>query len=367
MSRTRRFLVVATMFALTSFCIPAISAQEARQQELLNGQTLAWSAEWTLQPGLGVASEQLEIVALNRDGALVAYGGTAEAMPGSSVRDQVLAAYTEGSTLETIERGEYNNVSYSVDLAMTDTGRSLVVFTLVIENPGFTSISMQITAPDRFQETMEAAQASVTVSGSPIFDGIDAAMMQTTVDGATAGLPVAAASPVAVPEATPGTDTDRQRATIPSSGTEVTWTEAWERAAASTAAEGALELTTTSTPAARLNVVDLGAQQGDIDASDLAERIVGESSLAGDEVVAAANGDDGRKVIVLSESSDQGDILILYDLRLDPDATIAVVLTVFESDLAAAVELASASVEIDGTPAFTDVRALVPEAFEPAA
>lgn len=362
---TGRLLTLVVACAMALMAQPAALAQEAGQQELLNGQTLSWTGEWTVQPGLGVESEQLEIVALNREGALVAYGGTATPMRGSSVRDQVLAAYTEGLTLETIERGEYDNVSYSIDLAQSDTGRRLIVFTLVIENPGSTGISMLISTPEDFWAAMEAAQAGISVSGASIFEGIDAATLQQTIDAATADLPDVAASPAAgVAEAS--VSAAGGSATIESSGTEVTWTDAWQQAAGSTEAPGSLELTSVVAPPARLNIVDLGSQQGDVDAEVLAQRIVEEESLAGDAVVAAANAEDGRKVIVLSQPSEQETIFIVYDLVLDPESTRAVVLTVFKADLPAAVQLASETVRVDGQPVFADLRELVPGAFEPA-
>jgi hypothetical protein len=360
---------------------PAVAAQAGGSKQVLSGQTVTWTADWAPDPAVSVADENVELLALSSGGTIVGYGGTSFPVGANQVRDLLLEGFAADSETRQVDRGDYDNVSYSIDLADSD-GVTLAIFTLVIENPANTSMAMLISSPDAFGTAMADAQAAITVDGAPIFAGVDGAQMQDTIlaaheagGGATASTPapeptqdsgglgdIGAAINAGTPTpAVAGAAAPANAVTLASSGAEVRYSDDW---AIQTQEDANLSLGTVAQPAVLVTVIDLGPVAGSIDAAALAPGLQQQVPTLNDaEVVAALNPSPDRVVIAFRDPDTSGTLVRIYDIAIDPAATTAVTMIVGEPDLRAGIELVTTTVHVDGQPVMTDIPQLVPELF----
>jgi hypothetical protein len=379
--RTIHALIGALLVFTLASVSPALAAQAGGSKQIITGQTVTWTADWTPEPDVSLADENVELLALSHDTSIVGYGGTSFPVAANQVRDIMLEGFASEESIQQIDRGDYDNVSYSIDLATTN-GIPLAIFTLVVESPANTTMAMLISAPGEFGGAMTSAQAGIAIDGAQIFEGVDAAQMQATISGAqgTAGggqpaptqpsgglgdLGTAINGGTATPEdpAVAGAAPSNV-ATIPTSGTEVLYSNDW---AIDSEGDGSISFGTVQAPAALVTVLDLGPTSGVVDASTLASGLQGQvESLADAEVVAALNPSPDRVVIVFRDPSTAGTLYRVYDIALDPGATTSVTLIVAEGQLDAAVELVGSTILVNGEPVMADIRQLVPHIFSAA-
>jgi hypothetical protein len=148
---------------------------------------------------------------------------------------------------------------------------------------------------------------------------------------------------------------------IPSSGVEVRYSNDWSSQSQDNTS---ITLGTTANPAAIAMVLDLGPLTGPIDASQLATAVQAQTSnLADAQIVAALNPNANRVVIVFRDPETSGTLYRIYDVDIDAVATTAVIVTVGEADVDAAVSLVGRSVQVAGQPVMTDMKQLVPQIF----
>ncbi len=198
-------LIGALLLTLT-MSVPQAAAQAGGSKQIITGQTVTWTAGWVPETDVSIADQDVELLALSRGASIVGYGGTSFPVGANQLRDILLEGFETESTSQQIDRGDYDNVSYSIDLS-TSEGVTLAIFTLVIENPSNTTMALLLTSPSNFATAMTDAQAGVTIDGAPIFDGVDAAQMQATIDaanpaGQTSGT---TETPAPAPSPTPAT------------------------------------------------------------------------------------------------------------------------------------------------------------------
>ncbi len=382
MTRTRHaaLALIGAMLLLLSITAPQVSAQAGGSKQVLSGQTVTWNAEWTPMPDVSIADENVELLALSHESSIVGYGGTSFPVSANEVRDVLLEGFATEQDTRQVDRGSYDNVSYSIDLS-TGEGITLATFTLVIENSANTTMALLIASPSDFAPALTAAQAGITVDGAPIFDGVDAAQMQATIDAAVQpGQSDAPASPEAsdqggglgdLGEAVNSTPTPAEGGTggaalpnvetVASSGVEVQYSADWS---VQRQDDTSLSLGTVGQPAVLVTVLDLGPVAGGVDASVLATGLTQQvDSLADAEVVAALSPTPDRVVIVFRDPDTSGELYRIYDIALDPNGTTAVTMIVGVGDLDAALALVTSTIQVDGQPVMTDLRTLVPEVF----
>jgi hypothetical protein len=392
-------VIGAVLLAMLLVAPQATVAQAGGSKTIVSGQTVSWNAEWQEEPSVSLVDENVELLAVSRGSSIVGYGGTTFPVAGNELRDTLLEGFASDNDVQQIDRGNYDNVSYSIDISNTN-GVALAIFTLVIEGPNSTTMSMLIDSPDRFADAMTAAQAGITIDGNPIFDGVDAAQMQATITGSqgtTAAAPDASpAAPTpasSTPEATPSgglgdlgdainggdqaqtgttpvpanstpadtTNAPANSVTVASSGAEVRYSDDWS---VQSQDEASVSLGTVGQPAVLVSVIDLGPVAGSMDASVLATGLQEQvTSLADAEVVAALNPSPERMVIVFRDPDDSGTLYRIYDIAVDPTSTTAVTMITAEPDVQAAVQLVSGTVQVNGQPAMTDIPQLVPAIF----
>ncbi len=381
---SRFFGCAAIVMVLAMMLSPAVAgAQSAGSEQIITGQTLSWTADWAPEPDVSVSDQNLELFALSSGSTVVGYGGTAVAVPGDQLRDILLEGFATEGSLKEVDRGQYDNVSYSIDL--TGSGDvALAIFTLVVENPTTTTISVLIDGPSKFAPAMASAQSGITVDGVAIFQGVDGAAMQQTITAAggtvtqaqtptvpslpsptpSGGLTIPSlnTTPVAPAQTpTPAAQAPANAVSLASSGVELRYGDAWSIQAQD---DASVSLVTSAAPAALITVLDLGPVSGAMDAPTLATAVQGQvANLSDAEVVAALNPTPSRVVIVYRDPDSSGTLYRIYDIDVSAVSTTAVTLVVAESDVDAAVALVASSVQVSGKPVMTDLKQLVPQIF----
>lgn len=312
-----------------------------------------------------------------------------------------------------MDRGDYDNVSYSLDIATTE-GLRLGLFTLVVEAAGGTLLSLLIAPVQGFQEEMESAQASITLDGSGIFEGIDAEVMQGFLDAAVPPdggtlppnpLPTVPPAPTAVPTApalptlaptqtataggslvggineqlsrgaateqagiptsSPGSTgqsaTFPNSYTIPLNGNVVTYSDDW------TAIESGQDTVRLANPSlgASVSVLELPDNLPQLaDAQSFAASLLETPEFVNSAVVEALTLDDGdRWILVFSEPLADDILYLIYEVVGSETGTTVISISVNEQDLEAAVDLATGTVQVNGKPVFADVKQQVPGIF----
>jgi hypothetical protein len=396
-------------------------AQAFGTQTVASGQTISWGGDWTLDDELTTAGDGFDLVALTRGSAIVSVGGTGFPVAGTELRDVALQAFAEDATLQQVDRGEYNNVSYSLDVSGDDSEAPLGIFTLIFEQPDTTSIAVLLASPAEFQGAMEAAQDSISVDGTGLFNGVDAPVMQQQIDDAlgqsgqadnptpTIAAPEPAptdAAPAQQPQElltqlpaqstesadsgdggllgglnsglgsateTPASSTTTQTSpvtsfpnstTIASSGVDVAWSDEWT--VDSEESDG-IQLQSTGEIPLFFGAIDIGSVPSSLDAATLADSLIAGPSLEGVTLVDAIDVDPTRKVIILIQDDPLGSIYLIYDITTGTDPATAVLITVFEEDINAGVDFVASTLSVDGEPVFDDLQEVAPELFDGAA
>ena len=385
--------IFAVLMGLLLVAPAASAAQSANTQTLVGGQTVTWDAPWSLDPELSISEEGFDLLAVESTTGLVGIGSYGTAVSGGEVRDIVIEAFAGEVGLRTVDRGDYDNVSYSLDISTTD-GISLGIFTLVIEFGDGALISILIAPVESFQSSMESAQAAITINDSSVFEGVDAAEMQDRLnavnpgqatqqpvpgptEGASLSEPaddgvglvgsinanldrgIEADDPSAGTAATTTAALLPNSFVIPSSGVTVSWSDDWTVAEQS---QRTIQLESSS-QLAFLRVFDAGPSPGTMSAADLAQDLVQQEQLVGMRVLYAVDSgsDPNRKIIVLSEPDLLGEIYRIYDLTLGPAHSTGILLSVPKVDIETGISTVAASVEVNGEPALIDLEELVPE------
>jgi hypothetical protein len=130
-----------------------------------------------------------------------------------NARDIILSTFediADGSLK--VERGTYDNVSYSLDRANL-SGDELGIFTLFVERSNDIFVSLFLAPQNTFAAGLADVRAQVRIDGAGVFEGIEPAGLQTALDES------ATASPV-IPSAKSGEETPTPRRTPTKAATE---------------------------------------------------------------------------------------------------------------------------------------------------
>ncbi len=178
----RRLLsMIGTLLLLTGMAMgPAsVSAQAQTLTSDLTGVPITYASPYELMPDLGYSDDILEMIVFQGEANLVAVGFIPASIDLSGARDILLDGFfSELASPITLDRGEYQGVSYSLDMTNAD-GQEFAIFSLFLNNrnDGYAQFSLFIAPPSLFVTTMQSAQNSITVDGTPLMDGVDAAVM----------------------------------------------------------------------------------------------------------------------------------------------------------------------------------------------
>lgn len=398
----------------------AMAQPAAGSWQLSNGQTLAWSDFYELDREFLVTGDGFEILDLLSPVGIVRVISTSFAASGAEVRNIAVEDLETTVQLQQVDRGEYDNVSYSLDTTNLE-GVEVGIFTLVVESGATTLLTMLISPVEVFQFEMEVAQVEVTIGGSGIFDGVDAAGMQQHLTNATgvALIPVTDPAPTSVPTtpspavptptlappvptptpvvvqptqsagtgtlitdlnsglggeqtssgeigdpSTPAPNgTTSNSVAIASSGAEIRYSNDWS---VNLEESSRVQLATNGEPWVVAAFLHLEGGIPGGSAMVLAQSLLETPDLVAPEIVEALNLENGRVLIVLVDHDPAGEIYMIYDIVPGATTTTASLLVVDVAEVGSAVELAQSTLQVDGRPVFENVQQTVPGIFTPA-
>jgi hypothetical protein len=193
----RRFSVLATMILfMVSFVAGAtLGAGSAAAQVgpgsrvLANGQVLTWSDFYELDQTTVAVVDGVEFVDLYSATGWFSVITTNFPAYGNVLRDLSVQDLQSSVPLRQIDRGDYSNVSYSLDTTIYQ-GVDIGAFTLVLDQGGYAQLTMVVAPVTTFQYELQIAQKELTIGGGGVFQGVDAVKMQGILTRAT-GVPLA--------------------------------------------------------------------------------------------------------------------------------------------------------------------------------
>lgn len=139
------------------------------------GEEITWDDPWAFDEGISEVGDGYEIVALSGDFASLLISVLPNGLDIEDARDLVLDEFKSGTdAFATVDRGAYDSISYSLDVATID-GADLGVFTLFRGGSGNTPTFAYIFigTVQGFSEDFESAQEEIAIDGDPIFEGVD--------------------------------------------------------------------------------------------------------------------------------------------------------------------------------------------------
>ncbi len=204
----RRFITFAlvAMLMLGSLVAPTSTmAQSQTYQSSLTGVNIAYDAPYQIFEDGVFVEEGMEILMFVGPADVLAMGFMSPLIDLNGARDILLETlFGEMGTASTIDRGDYSGVSYSLDMLNMD-GQEMGVFSLFLNqrSHGFAEFYIFLAPPTLFGSSMQTAQNSFTIDGTPLMDGVDALAMGGMVTdniGITGGEAVTDVTDVTEPE-----------------------------------------------------------------------------------------------------------------------------------------------------------------------
>lgn len=148
------------------------------------GEEITWDDPWAFDDDISEVGDGYEIVALTGGLSNLLISVLPNGLDIEQARDLVLDEFQAGTdAFATIDRGAYDNISYSLDLANIG-GADLGVFTLFRGGSGDvpTFAYIFIGAVQAFSDGLGSAQEEIAVAGDPIFEGVDGGGLQAQLE-----------------------------------------------------------------------------------------------------------------------------------------------------------------------------------------
>lgn len=189
--RMTTFLMVVLMLASSVIPHQASAAPQTVTSQL-TGVSISYDAPYELQPDLGYADDTSEMIAFAGYGDVLVMGFLPASIDLNGARDMLLdALFTDVGAINTIDRGDYTGVSYSLDIVNFD-GSEMGVFSLFMNqrSHGFAEFYFYIAPPSIFASGLASVQSAIAVNGTGIFQGVDPNAMGNMVTaniGSTGG------------------------------------------------------------------------------------------------------------------------------------------------------------------------------------
>lgn len=177
------FFVVVVMLAGSFTVSGAAAAQSQTVTSQLTGVTITYGPPYQLQTDIGYADETVEMIAFMGSADILAMGFLPALIDLNGARDLLLdSIFGELQATNTIDRGDYEGVSYSLDIVNLD-GQEMGVFSLFMNQRahGFSEFYIYIAPPSLFTATMQTMQNSIAVDGEGVLNGVDATAMGNMV------------------------------------------------------------------------------------------------------------------------------------------------------------------------------------------
>lgn len=169
----------------------AMQASPYTYTSTTTGQTVAWYAPWAYDNQGSSTTAGSEVAIFSSDIAVTMLGFLPTGINMNQARDQVLAEFqNNASNFQTLDRGSYSNVSYSLDMALIADNNGQTsqfgIFTLFLGNTGNGATQVQIfLAPVQvFTQGLNSAKSAITVGGNSVFSGVTPGGLQNLLNRA---------------------------------------------------------------------------------------------------------------------------------------------------------------------------------------
>lgn len=193
---TIRALVVLAIILAGLIGAPGMNSVVAQGEGLVDdttyvleitGEEITWDEPWAFDEDVSEVGDGYEIVALSGDFSSLLISVLPNGLDIEDARDLVLDEFKSGTdAFATVDRGAYDNISYSLDVATID-GADLGVFTLFRGGSGNTPTFAYIFigTVQGFSDDFESAQEEIAIDGDPIFDGVDGEGLENQLEQTT--------------------------------------------------------------------------------------------------------------------------------------------------------------------------------------
>jgi hypothetical protein len=168
----------------------------------VSGVEITTVEPWVFDPDLTEQGDGYEILGLNASFNSVLISFLPAVIDVQQAQGMLLDEFAAGfDGYQELDRGSYGTVTYSLDIANV-SGTEFGVFSLFMGEraSGFVEFSMFMAPAATFADGLDSVQASVTIDGTPIFDGVESAGLQDVLD-ANAGVTGGSSEPADVGEA----------------------------------------------------------------------------------------------------------------------------------------------------------------------
>lgn len=157
---------------------------------LATGEQYTWSESWAYDESSSTAESDGEVIALSSDTGAVLFSYFPVGIDKDKARDIILSTFEDSADgFLKVDRGAYDNVSYSLDRANL-SGDELGIFTLFVERSNDIFVSLFLAPQNTFAAGLTDVQAQVRIDGAGVFEGIEPAGLQTALDDSAAASPV---------------------------------------------------------------------------------------------------------------------------------------------------------------------------------
>lgn len=186
-------MIMAGIVAGATFGAGSAAAQVGPGSRVLaNGQVITWSDFYELDQSTVAVIDGVELIDLYSATGWFSVITTNFPAYGNVLRDLSVQDLQSTVPLRQIDRGDYSNVSYSLDTTIYQ-GVDIGAFTLVLDQGSYAQLTMVVAPVTTFQYELEIAQAELTIGGGGVFQGVDAAKMQSILTNATGATDATAA------------------------------------------------------------------------------------------------------------------------------------------------------------------------------
>jgi hypothetical protein len=184
--------IVAATLLLSTITVQGAVAQDTGLVDdttyvLVSGQTVTWTEDWEIDPELSGPDQGIESVFLNADLSFVFIMTLPPGLDIETARDDFLEGFSgEFDSASTIDRGAYDDLSYSLDMVTAD-GAELGTFLLFRSGTGDTpSFGTFFAAPvPVFADQFSNAQQTIQVNGEGIFSGVGGVGLQDLLEASS--------------------------------------------------------------------------------------------------------------------------------------------------------------------------------------
>lgn len=185
-SRFRKATGIFVAVLLSLSWVPAAVAQNGLVDETtyeMAGNTITWSAPWEYLEEFVDDEIDVQNVTLTSQSALVDIYSLPSGLDINQVRDLVVDEIWEVDGSVTIDRGSYDDISYSLDIYLVDDSEYGVFSTVRAGTSTTRTFVVMFIAPiPVFASQFSSAQSSVQVDGTGIFQGVGGQGLQDLLE-----------------------------------------------------------------------------------------------------------------------------------------------------------------------------------------